>query len=80
MTSWIYDKKFSTGTQFLFETLLFTMREDDNLEHPTQKQEERRTTTIDFEFTRGLKSSATTFQAAVGHTATTNPIDGPARP
>jgi hypothetical protein len=38
------------GTQFLFGTLLFTAGEDDDLEHPTQEQEERCTTTIDFEF------------------------------
>ena len=65
MASRIYDEKFSTAMQFLFGTLLFMAREDDDLVHPTQEQEERRTTTIDFEFPRGLKSSATTFQAAV---------------
>jgi hypothetical protein len=53
------------------------MGEDDELEHPTQEQEERRTTTIDFEFYRGLKNSATMFQVAVRQSATTNPIDGP---
>jgi hypothetical protein len=50
------------GTQFLFETLLFTMGEDDDLEHPTQEQEERRTVMTDFEFSRGFKNSAMTLQ------------------
>jgi hypothetical protein len=66
MTPWIYDDKFLTDMRFLFRTLSFTTEEDDNLECPTQEQEERRTTTIDFEFHRGLKNSATTFQAVVG--------------
>jgi hypothetical protein len=57
--------------------LTFTAEEDDDLEHPTQEQEERRTTTIGFEFPRGLKNSATTFQAVVRQPATTDPIDGP---
>jgi hypothetical protein len=52
--------------------------EDGNFEHSTQKEEERHTTIIFFEFPRGLKNSATTFQAAVTQLATTNPIDGPA--
>jgi hypothetical protein len=60
--------------------LPFTVEEDDNLERPTQEQEERRTTTIDFEFHRGLKNSATTFQGAIRQPGTTNPIDSPARP
>jgi hypothetical protein len=34
----------------MFETLSFMTGEDDDLEHPTQEQEERRTTTIGFEF------------------------------
>jgi hypothetical protein len=50
MASWVYDEKFPMGTQFVFRTLLFTAGHDDDLEHPTQEQEERRTTTIDFEF------------------------------
>jgi hypothetical protein len=50
MAPWIYDKKFSVGTQFMFGTLSFTMREDDDLEHLVQEQEEWRTTTISFEF------------------------------
>jgi hypothetical protein len=40
MAPWIYDKKFSAGMQFMFETLSFTTGEDDDLEHPTQEQEE----------------------------------------
>jgi hypothetical protein len=80
MAPWIYDKKFSVGTQFLFRTLLFTTREDDELEHPTQEQEERRTTMIGFEFPQGLKSSVTTFQVVVRQPATTNLIDSLARP
>jgi hypothetical protein len=60
--------------------LPFMAVEDDDLNHPTQEQEEWCTTTIDFEFHRGLKDSATTFQAVVRQPATTNPIDGPARP
>jgi hypothetical protein len=65
MTSWVYDEKIPTDTQFLFGTLLFTVGEDDDLEHPAQEQEERRTTMIGFEFHRGLKNSVTTFQAVV---------------
>jgi hypothetical protein len=38
------------GMRFIFGTLSFMAGEDDDLEHPTQKQEERRTTTIGFEF------------------------------
>jgi hypothetical protein len=41
------------------------MREDGNLEHTAQEQEEWRTTTIGFEFYRGLKNSVTTFPAVV---------------
>jgi hypothetical protein len=65
MAPWIYDKKFSMGTQFMFETSSFTAGEDDDLEHPAQEQEERCTTMIGFEFHQGLKNSATTFQATV---------------
>jgi hypothetical protein len=50
MATWIYDEKFLTGMQFLFETLPFTVGEDNNLEHQAQEQEERRMTTISFEF------------------------------
>jgi hypothetical protein len=76
MASWIYDKKFSAGTQFMFETLPFMTGEDDDLEHPTQEQGEQRMMTIGFEFHQGLKNSVTTFQAVVRHT---NLIDGPTR-
>jgi hypothetical protein len=38
------------------------------------------TTTIDCEFPRSLKNSATMFQAVVMQLATTDPIDGPTRP
>jgi hypothetical protein len=62
MASWVYNEKFPMGTQFLFETLLFTMGEDDDLEHPTQEQEERRTVMTDFEFSRGFKNSAMMLQ------------------
>jgi hypothetical protein len=79
MASWIYDKKFIAGTQFMFGTLSFMTGEDDDLEHPTQEQEERRMTTIGFEFHQGLKNSVTTFQAMVRQQAMTNPIDGPTR-
>jgi hypothetical protein len=78
--SWIYYEKFLTGMRFLFGTLPFMMEEDDDLECPAQEQEEWRTTTIDFEFHRGLKNSVTTFQAVVRQPAMTNPIDSPARP
>jgi hypothetical protein len=37
MTSWIYDKKFSTGMQFLFRKSPFTAAHDDDLEHPAQQ-------------------------------------------
>jgi hypothetical protein len=45
-----------------------------------KEQEERRMTTIGFEFHQGLKNSVTTFQAAIKQPATTNLIDGPAQP
>jgi hypothetical protein len=54
MASWVYDKKFLADMQFLFGMLPFTVGEDDDLEHPAQKQEEWRMTTIGFEFPRGL--------------------------
>jgi hypothetical protein len=79
MTPWIYDKKFSVGTQFMFETLPFMVGEDDDLEHLAQEQKEWRTTMIDFELHQGLKNSVTTFQAAVRQPAMTNPIDTPTR-
>jgi hypothetical protein len=65
MASWVYDEKFLTGMQFLLRTLSFTGEEDNDLERPTQDQEEQHTTMIDFKFPWGLKNSATTFQAAV---------------
>jgi hypothetical protein len=33
MPSWVYGEKFSTGMQFLLGMLLFTVEEDDDLEH-----------------------------------------------
>jgi hypothetical protein len=80
MAPWIYDEKFLTDIQFLFGTLPFVVGEGDDHEHPTQEQEERRIATIGFEFTRGLKNSATTFQAAVRQSATINLIESPTRP
>jgi hypothetical protein len=80
MASWVYDEKFLTDMQFLFRTLPFIAGEDDDLEHPAQEQEKRRTTMTSFEFPRGLNNSAATFQAAVSQLATTDPIDSPARP
>jgi hypothetical protein len=75
MAPWIYNKKLSVGTHIMFGMQSFTVEEDDDLEHPTQEQEERRTTTIGFEFHRGFKNSATMFQTTVGQLATINPID-----
>jgi hypothetical protein len=49
----------------MFRTLPFTVAEDDDLERPTQEQEQRRTTTIGFELHRGLKNSTITCQATV---------------
>jgi hypothetical protein len=66
--------------QFLFGTLSFTTGKDDDLELPAQEQEEWHTTTIDFEFHRGLKNSVTMFQAVIRQQAMTNLIDSPARP
>jgi hypothetical protein len=66
MAPWVYDEKFLMGMRFLFGTLPFTA-----------VQEEQHMTTIGFEFPRGLKNSATTFQAAVRQLATTNLIDDP---
>jgi hypothetical protein len=80
MASWIYDEKFLTDMRFLFRMLSFMVKEYDDLEHPAQEQEEWHTTTIGFEFHRGLKNLATTFQAIVRQSATTNSIDGPDRP
>jgi hypothetical protein len=80
MVSWIYDEKFPTGMQFLFRMSSFTVVHDDDLEHPANEQEARRTTMIDFEFPRSFKNLATTFQAAVRQPATTDPIDGLTRP
>jgi hypothetical protein len=76
MAPWVYDEKFLTGMRFLFETLPFTTGEDDDLEHSTREQEERRMMMISFEFPWGPNNSATTFQQP----ATTNPIDGTTRP
>jgi hypothetical protein len=58
--------------QFLFGTLSFTTGKDDDLERPAQEQEEWRTTTIDFEFHRGLKNLVTMFQAVIRQQAMTN--------
>jgi hypothetical protein len=65
MAPWIYDEKFVTGTRFLFGTLPFAGGENDDLEHPSQEQEEWCTMTIGFEFHRRLKNSVATFQAVV---------------
>jgi hypothetical protein len=75
MAPWVYNEKFPTGIQFLSGTLPSTAVEDDDLECPTQEQEEWCTKTIGFEFHRGLKNSTTTFQAAVRQPTTTNLID-----
>jgi hypothetical protein len=80
MAPWIYDEKFLTDMRFLFGTLPFMAGEDDDLEHSSQEQEERRTMTIGFEFHRGLENSATTFQVVIRQLAMTNPIDSPAQP
>jgi hypothetical protein len=80
MTTWIYNEKFLTDIRFLIRTLSFTTREDNDLEHLTQEQEERRTMTIYFEFHRGIKKSMTMFQAIIRQPATTNSIDGSAQP
>jgi hypothetical protein len=58
----------------MFGTLSFMVEEDENIEYPAQEQEERHMMTIDFEFPRGLKNSATMFQQLV----MTNPINSPA--
>jgi hypothetical protein len=55
------------------------MVHDDDIEHPTHEQEVRLTTTIGIEFPRSLKNSATTFQAVIRKSATTDLIDGPTR-
>jgi hypothetical protein len=52
MVTWIYDKKFLMGIQFLSRTLSFMTVEDDDRECPTQEQEEWRTMTISFETSR----------------------------
>jgi hypothetical protein len=55
------------------------VEEYDDLEHPAQQQEERRTMTIGFKFHQSLKNSTTTFQVVAGQPATANPIDVPTR-
>jgi hypothetical protein len=79
MAPWVYNMKFLPGMRFWLETLSFMMRDDDDLKHPAQEQEEQRTPTIGFEFHRGLKNSATTFQAAIRQLAMTISIDSPTR-
>jgi hypothetical protein len=37
MASWIYEEKFLTDMQFLFETSSFTTAHDDDLEHLAQQ-------------------------------------------
>jgi hypothetical protein len=37
MAPWVYDEKFLMDMWFMFETLSFTVGEDDDLEHPTQE-------------------------------------------
>jgi hypothetical protein len=64
----------------MFGTLPFTVGEDYDLEHMAQEQKERRTMMIGFEFHRFLENSMAMFQAPIRQPATTNPIDGPARP
>jgi hypothetical protein len=76
MAQWVYDEKFLTGMRFMFRMLTFIVGEDNDLEHPTQEQEEQRTAMTGFELPRGLKNSATMFQKP----GTTNPINSPARP
>jgi hypothetical protein len=49
MAPWVYDEKFLMGMQFLFRMLSFIVGEDNDLEHPTQEQEEHRTTMTGFE-------------------------------
>jgi hypothetical protein len=49
--------------------------EDDNLERPTQEQEEGLMTMIDFEKNKNKKSSVTMLQAAIRQPASTNLID-----
>jgi hypothetical protein len=50
MALYVYDEKFLTTMRFLFRMLSFMTGEDDDLEHPTQEQEDQRTMTIGFEF------------------------------
>jgi hypothetical protein len=75
----VYDEKFLTGMHLLFKTPPFTMGEDKNLEHLTQELEEWHTMTIDFDFPRGCKNSATTFQATIRQPVTIGLIDSPVR-
>jgi hypothetical protein len=77
MASWIYDAKFLMGMQSLFGMLPFMAGEDNDLKHLTQEQEERRTTTIGFEFPRGLKNLATMFQATVRQLVAIDLINNP---
>jgi hypothetical protein len=78
MALWVYGEKFLADVRLMFRTPPFMMEKDDHLEHPTQEQEEQRTTMISIEFPRGLKNSVTTFQVVVRQLDTTNLIDDPA--
>jgi hypothetical protein len=46
MAPWVYNEKFLADVRFLFGTLPFTVEEDDDLERPTQEQEEGHMTSI----------------------------------
>jgi hypothetical protein len=67
MATWIYVEKFLMGIQFLSETLSFMVVEDDDLEHPTQEQEERRMMMIDFELSRGSRTQQPRFKRRSGN-------------
>jgi hypothetical protein len=84
MASWVYDEKFLMDVWFLFGTLPFIAEEDDDLEHPAQEQEERRTTTIGFEFPRcpqdhsdhvSSDGHATSYNKSDWHPSVTNDQD-----
>jgi hypothetical protein len=60
------DIKFPMGTQFLFETLLFTVGESGDLELTIQDQDERHATSIDVEFPHGIINVTSTLSMVRG--------------
>jgi hypothetical protein len=74
MVSWVYDKKFLAGTQFLFGTLLFTTGEDGNLELQVRGPTSRQWAPI---YDKAPYYPTTTTSASDGLRSSLNPCAGP---